>query len=164
MDSEGPSQISFSANASRLLSESLILPQESTGPGGADLSISDLSLPGRPRTLEKPFSLLASGVQDQLHIHQGDREVEDQSIPGPVGRTEREERNTFAAREEKLQGDIFVLKKLNASFALFNEALQDTSLANQVAVALFVSKVLSKEWECFLAHRFTIGTDRCAAE
>ena len=133
-----------------------MLPQE-TGPDGNDLSISELSLSDRPRTLEKPFSLLASGVQGHLHIHQDDQEVEDQSIPGLAGRTDGS-----AAREEKLQGDIFVLRKLNASFALFNDALQDTNLANQVAVALFISQVLSEERECFLACRLTIGTtDLC---
>ena len=147
MDPEGSSQISFSANGSRLLSESLI----ETGPGGDDLSISELSLSDHPRTLEKPFSLLAPGVQGHLHTHQGDQEVEEQNVPGLVGRAEGEQRNTSAAREEKLQGDIFVLKKLNASFALFNDALQDTNMANQVAVVLFISQVLSGEWGMFLS-------------
>jgi hypothetical protein len=35
-------------------------------------------------------------------------------------------------REDKLQRDIFILKKLNASFELFNEALRETGSAQDV--------------------------------
>lgn len=73
-----------------------------------DLSISELSLS------LKPFSLLATPI-DQ----------EESAVQQP-------QRNPDKAREEKLQSDIFILKKLNASFELFNEALHDTGSANKV--------------------------------
>jgi hypothetical protein len=68
-----------------------------------DLSISELD-----QTL-KPFTLLA-----------------------PPEPEESPQRHSAKARGEKLQSDIFILRKLNASFELFNEALQDTGSANQV--------------------------------
>jgi len=39
-------------------------------------------------------------------------------------------------RDEKLKSDIFILKKLNASFELFHEALQDTGSANEVSLLI----------------------------
>lgn len=78
-----------------------------------DLSISELSL--FDHTL-KPFTLLA--------------EKDTEEPEEPV--SQQSQRPSAKAREEKLQSDIFILKKLNASFELFNEALQDTGSANQV--------------------------------
>lgn len=42
-------------------------------------------------------------------------------------------------REEKLQRDLFILKKLNSSFALFNEALKDTKTGTEVCYSMFTS-------------------------
>jgi hypothetical protein len=85
-----------------------------------DLSISELSISNQ--TL-KPFSLLADP----------DPESEE-----PVAQSQR---LSAKAREEKLQSDIFVLRKLNASFELFNEALQDTGSANQVIFMLSITHI-----------------------
>jgi hypothetical protein len=82
-----------------------------------DLSISELSL--SDQTL-KPFTLLAAP----------EPEIDPEEPEEPVAR--QSQRPSTKAREEKLQSDIFILKKLNASFELFNEALQDTGSANQV--------------------------------
>jgi len=81
-----------------------------------DLSISELSL--SDQTL-KPFTLLATP----------EPEIDPEE---PVVQESQSQRHSAKAREEKLQSDIFILKKLNASFELFNEALQDTGSANQV--------------------------------
>ena len=85
-----------------------------------DLSISELSLSNQ--TLE-PFTLLAT-TEPEIHVEE------------PVA--QESERHSAKAREEKLQGDIFILKKLNASFELFNEVLQDTDSANQVLLHLSI--------------------------
>ena len=79
-----------------------------------DLSVSELSL--TDQTL-KPFTLF--------------------STPEPEIDTEeplvqQSQRHSAKVREEKLQNDIFILRKLNASFELFNEALHDTDSANKV--------------------------------
>ena len=82
-----------------------------------DLSISELSL--SDHTL-KPFTLLAT-PEPEIDPEESDEPVAQQS-----------QKHSAKAREEKLQSDIFILRKLNASFELFNEALQDTGSANQV--------------------------------
>jgi hypothetical protein len=137
MYSTDSSDVTFPSSGSRLLSESPILPSGSsshTGHGGDDLSISELSLFERTETLQKPFSLLArpgpesptparncaDGGQDADEEFEGGEEVE------------RNKRQTAKSREEKLQSDIFILKKLNASFTLFNEALENSGSANEV--------------------------------
>lgn len=88
-----------------------------------DLSISELSLPDQ--TL-KPFSLLAPPAPPE-HVIDTEEPGESEE---PVA--QQSQRQSAKAREEKLQSDIFILRKLNASFELFNEALQDTGAANQV--------------------------------
>jgi hypothetical protein len=95
MLSADTSDITFSSG-SRLLSESPLLPSSSslshsqTGPGGDDLSLSELSLADLPK------------------------------------------RQVAKVREEKLQRDLFILKKLNSSFAAFNEVLKDTQTGTEV--------------------------------
>jgi hypothetical protein len=129
--------ITFPASGSQLLSESPMLPSPShTGPGGDDLSISELSSSDRTLTFQKPFSLLASpptpargeeGGED-LHIAVSEEGRKDDDSE----KAEQGKRHDAKLRDEKLQSDIFILKKLNASFALFNEALQDAGSANHV--------------------------------
>lgn len=138
MYSADSSDISFPASGSRLLSESPLLHSGSshTGPGGDDLSISELSLSDRTALFQQPFSLLARPPPDLEaeidHLHGddelGQRDDNDQGSEDP----ERAKRNTAKLREEKLQSDIFILRKLNASFALFNDALEETGSANEV--------------------------------
>ena len=82
-----------------------------------DFTLSELSL--SDQTL-KPFSLLAPPAPPEPDI---DTEEPEEPIA---------QRQSAKAREEKLQSDIFILRKLNASLELFNEALQDTGSANQV--------------------------------
>lgn len=90
-----------------------------------DLSISELSLPDQ--TL-KPFSLLAPPAPPEPDIGTEEPEEPEESVP------QQPQRQSAKAREEKLQSDVFILRKLNASFELFNEALQDTGSANQVTL------------------------------
>ncbi|KAH9485375.1 hypothetical protein JR316_0002283 [Psilocybe cubensis] len=113
-----------------------------------DMYLSDLGSPDQTTIMQKPFSLLAraetdistpvrkapSGIEEKEDPCQGEHEA-----PAANDQETAEEKRMQAAkqREEKLQSDIFILKKLNASFELFNEALQDTGSANErVAVQL----------------------------
>ena len=88
-----------------------------------DLSISELSL--SDQTL-KPFSLLAPPAPPEPDIDTEESEESEEPV------VQQSQKQSAKAREEKLQSDIFILRKLNASFELFNEALQDTGSANQV--------------------------------
>lgn len=133
MFSGDSSDITFSSG-SHLLSESSILPssqsssQSQTGPGGDDLSISELSLADRPTprpstshfndSIERPFN-------DNRVDGQPD-EVETQEVIEQTGR------QAAKLREEKLHRDLFILKKLNSSFMLFNDALKDTQTGTEV--------------------------------
>lgn len=152
-DYSSSSSIDINAGgSSRLLSlESPILssmnPYYNTGSGGEDLSLSELSLSDQTAIMEKPFSLLARApsepatpthnpqtsspdVHDEKYSENSDDVLEKES-------PEKIQQQKGKLREEKLQSDIFILKKLNASFGLFNEALQDTSSANQVSLLLY---------------------------
>ncbi|KAJ6586957.1 hypothetical protein DFH09DRAFT_1142095 [Mycena vulgaris] len=111
-----------SAGNSRLLSESASLPSSSslsshTGPGGNDLSISELSLSDRP----------------------ADWLIDAENNNGPVLRDpeelERIRKHSSKLRDDKLQNDAFILKKLNASLASFNEALGDVGSQNERVAA-----------------------------
>ncbi|KAJ7647301.1 hypothetical protein FB45DRAFT_892993 [Roridomyces roridus] len=108
MDSES-SFFNSSSGGSRLLSESSFLPSSlsssNTGPGGSDLSISELSLGDK--------TVRADG-----------EELEKPSKQGKL------------QREEKLQNDAFLLKKLNASLKTFNDALGDVGSQNEVHILL----------------------------
>lgn len=140
--------INTSGHDSRLLSlESPILPSGSssssrTGPGGQDLSLSELSISDHTSIMPKPFSLLAKVDLDPAtptrnnevtnpEIHPDEHENDDSDLLN--NEAEEDVRKQAEKRkEEKLQSDIFILKKLNASFELFNDALQETGSANQV--------------------------------
>ena len=139
MFSPDSTDISIPSYASRLLSESPPHPSTSqTGHGGDDLSLSELAIADRP-DFQRPFSLLArqelpiegdailgSGSDDEGGGVKGDEDVEGMS------------KQAMKDREEKLQSDLFILKKLNASFLVFREALDDTSSANEVSSLLCV--------------------------
>jgi len=137
--------------------------QSRTGAGGDDLSISELSLSDPDSILNKPFSLLAkfnpkppplpttttnynedpvtptranSKIGPAAEV-QDVREVNEDEAHGGDGAEEDEEVVRQRAREkrdEKLKSDIVILKKLNAAFEQFHEALEETSSANEVRV------------------------------
>ena len=139
---------------SHLLSQSLPSPDPfdasshiHTGPGGADLSLSELSLSDKPYSRDGPrFSLLApppapsrfstdqSTIIEGEECEEGDASVDsehDDANNTMMARVDAEK-----AREEKLQSDLFVLKKLNASFAVLNDALRATQGATEVCLTL----------------------------
>ncbi len=112
MHSSDSSDLSLLASGSQLLAEQ---PLSSTGAGGEDLSVSELSLSDRTVTLAKGNDLPTPPQEGALE----DEDVESK-------------RASDRTRENKLQSDLFILKKLNASMTLFNEALDNTGSANEV--------------------------------
>ena len=137
---------------SHLLSQSLPSPDSfdassriETGPGGADLSLSELSLSDKPYSRDAPrFSLLAPPPAPLRFSAEQSTIIEGEEYEEGGGTSVHEHdraNNTMAqciaaeeAREEKLQSDLFILKKLNASFAVLNDALQATKGATQVCL------------------------------
>jgi hypothetical protein len=144
MFSPNSSDITFSSG-SRLLSESLLLPSSHshTGPGGDDLSLSELSLAYRPTP---PPSTSTSFIPDHpSHRDPFDDDHHDYGVDGDHGEPdsprslEQTTRDATKTREDKLQRDLFILKKLNSSFALFNDALKDTQTGTEVRLCVTFS-------------------------
>ena len=137
MFSADTSDITFSSG-SRLLSESPLLPSSSslshsqTGPGGDDLSLSELSLTDRPTprpSISGPFRHSLSLDDDPFN----DDSVHEINVDAAKPEyDEQTKRQAAKVREEKLQRDLFILKKLNSSFAAFNEVLKDTQIGTEV--------------------------------
>jgi hypothetical protein len=116
-----------------------------TGPGGADLSLSELYVSDRSEDapLSKPFSLLPQrdGNAEKPQYDEEDNDVfsggcvqEGEADEGDATMMDKGKRSSTAARsrEERLQHDLFVLKKLNTSFSLYNDALKDTRSSTEV--------------------------------
>ncbi len=135
------------ASGSRLLSDSpLVLPSHSlsfsnTGPGGDDLSLSELSIADRTSSIfSKPFTLLAEPSPPEKPA---DTSGNGSSNAAPEETAEVDKRSRRQVdekqREEKLRSDLFILKKLNSAFSLFHEALDESGSANKVRRAFLVS-------------------------
>ncbi|KAJ8591169.1 hypothetical protein M405DRAFT_873324 [Rhizopogon salebrosus TDB-379] len=139
-----PSSSLPDASGSQLLSESLPSPESFdlhsyTGPGGADLSLSELSISDKDTERfhfhDRPrFSLLAPAATTSPSFSPDQSRIAEEDEEYGEGNDEHSETKL---REDKLQSDVFILKKLNASFALFNDALRSTQTATeQVATQL----------------------------
>ncbi|KAH9839471.1 DASH complex subunit Duo1-domain-containing protein [Rhodofomes roseus] len=148
MDSPNISELNFEQSGSRLLSESSLLPSSSsslsrTGPGGDDLSLSELSLSERPQpapSRRPKFSLLAQPLpqkdslhQDESAIAEEDAETEDAGLDHTMTQEDVEKARKLAVRtrEEKLQHDLFILKKLNSAFEVYKEALKEAKSSTE---------------------------------
>ncbi|KAI6157820.1 hypothetical protein BKA82DRAFT_255883 [Pisolithus tinctorius] len=151
------------ADGSHLLSEPLpsYLAQD-TGPRGADLSLSELSLSDRPLSRDGPrFSLLApQPVYTQDFSHEESAITEDDefadgaevSTEDAANETIRGLVDTAKAREDKLQRDLFILKRLNDSFSVLNNALSSTkSATEQVAEQLAQTDALLDKYANMLS-------------
>ena len=136
---------------SRILSESFppddSLQLQHTGPGGADLSLSELSLSDKPFTRDGPrFSLLApQPAPPRLISSEQSAIAEEDEYDDATGATADSDEdlvNTAVlgravatkTREEKLQRDLFILKKLNSSFAVLSDALSVAKSATEVCM------------------------------
>ena len=149
---------------SRLLSQS---PQFSfasassslrTGPGGDDLSLSELypndRLPGhnpitRPSIAEAlgfgtpldqsdDMSMLGA-LEEAAEVAEvvGEGYVEEGTEADVTVRVSDEDANRTSiaaqSREEKLQNDLFVLRQLNGAFAVYNDALREAQAGTEVS-------------------------------
>ncbi|PFH51503.1 hypothetical protein AMATHDRAFT_47021 [Amanita thiersii Skay4041] len=98
-----------------------------------DLSLSDLSIMDRPPLFiyvqgeQQPFDEdeYKSDTSAMLHVESEQEEVDSRA----------KRRQESQLREEKLQSDLVVLKKLNAAFASFYQALEETGSANERVAA-----------------------------
>ncbi|KAF8210308.1 hypothetical protein K438DRAFT_1903871 [Mycena galopus ATCC 62051] len=111
--SESSILFNSSSGGSRLLSETSLIPSGSslfTGSGDNDLSISELSLVDKPEA-DNDARLRSPEELDKISKH------------------------TTKLRDEKLQNDAFVLKKLNAVLSSFNDALGDVGSQNERVAA-----------------------------
>lgn len=130
----------YAPSGSRLLSESPLSAayqsSSHTGPGGDDLSLSELDLTAREP--ERPFSLFARPKTPQRTVPipeppSGDDDGDDaHEQEGGEEDEEKRARSQARTREEKLQNDLFVLRKLNATFGVYNDALRETESATEV--------------------------------
>ena len=120
----------------------------------ADLSISELSIIVKPEP-EQPFSLLARprplrtpvqttpppsqdpnpGEPSQSTDHETDAkdtvEVDDH-VESPQEDENTRKQSVSRQRDERLKQDLFVLRKLNDAFGVFNDALEETRSSKSV--------------------------------
>jgi hypothetical protein len=144
-------------------------PSSHTGPGGADLSLSELCISDRweDGTVSKPFSLLPQ--RDTHHKEPEDDDddavsVQGGLLDGAAGGDEvvvdkgKRSLNETRTREERLQHDLFVLKKLNASFSVYNEALNDARSSTEVSFC-FADCTSTSSQKCLprMLHSSLIG-------
>jgi len=149
---------------SHLLSQSLPSPDpfdaSSTGPGGPDLSLSELSLSDKPYAPR--FSLLAPPPAP-LHLAADQSTILEDEEEGGVDEHDDADNTMMQravvekTRQEKLESDLFILKKLNASFAVLNDALQASMGATQqVAEQLSQTDALLDKYANMLAKSETV--------
>ncbi|KAI5889418.1 uncharacterized protein SCHCODRAFT_02634470 [Schizophyllum commune H4-8] len=113
-------------SGSNLLSESPLGPSHSrTGPYGDDLSLSELD---QTVTYEGPPSGDAGPSTPTRRDGDGDDEGDDPDDPEAA---EKRRRLASKRREDKLQNDLFILRKLNSTFAALSESLQEAHEARE---------------------------------
>ena len=130
----------------RLLSESPLIGRSNTDLGG---SSSDLLTERDLPTGDRSQTHAVSDEQDEDEVEDALREEGDEG----EGEGEDEEarvrraRKAARAREEKLQNDLFLLKKLNGAFSLYTDALRATQSSTEV------SKMFLLEWLLLLSSK-----------
>jgi len=126
------------AGSSILRQSPPFLSQSHTGPGGADLSLSELYISDRnddSPAATRPFSLLPErngGIEEERSFFSDSGGVVEEEDEEATIHKRRDSAGEARQREERLQRDLFVLKKLNASFSLYNEALKDARSSTEV--------------------------------
>ncbi|KZT10964.1 uncharacterized protein LAESUDRAFT_734670 [Laetiporus sulphureus 93-53] len=142
MDSPNISELNLQ-DGSHLLSETSLVPNSissssRTESGRDDLLLSDLSLSDHSATRppRKPkFSLLARPPHDESAL---DTE-EDENGAAEQTMTQEDVENARKVaektREERLQHDLFILRKLNSAFEVYKEALIETKSSTERVAA-----------------------------
>ena len=178
-------QFSFNNNNSASSSSS----HAHTGLGGEDLSLSDLDL--EPRHLHNPKSQARPSIAQALGFGAPlDKSAEDLSVLGALEEKEdagewEEEQSAEAeaeadvtvrvggaenmviaaqSREEKLQSDLIVLRQLNGSFAVYNDAIREARAGTEVSQVFHAFHARIYFFSFLLASRRETGTDRRTAQ
>lgn len=108
-----------------------------------DLSLSELSVPGPSTRLSyQPFSLLARPSQPPEPDPDISGKEEEGKLPDEVEEIveeivedeEAQAKTASKTREERLRQDLFVLRKLNSGFTIYNEALAETRSSTEVCI------------------------------
>ena len=127
-------------HTARLLSESPLIGRSNH----PDLSSSDLlsvhDLPQRDRSQShaaEDEGEVEEGLREDGEGGEGEEEEEDEEAEI------RRARKAARTREEKLQNDLFLLKKLNGAFSLYTDALRATQSSTEVSwrVSLWTTSV-----------------------
>ena len=112
-------------HTTRLLSESPLIGRSNhLGLSSSDLSVHDLPEGGRSQSHGVDEDRDEDEVEESLR-EGGDGEDEEAQI--------RRARKAARTREEKLQNDLFLLKKLNGAFSLYTDALRATQSSTEVS-------------------------------
>jgi hypothetical protein len=127
------------AAGTRLLSESPLLKPHASSSGG-DLSLSELSLSGRSNQTNERVEDFDDAEELQEDIPGDEEDVID---PEELARRKRQAAKT---REEKLQHDLFLLKKLNGAFALYTDALRATQSSTEVSEVSNLSSAIFHDY------------------
>ena len=116
----------------RLLSESPLIGRSNTDLGG---SSSDLLTERDLPTGDRSQIHAVNDEQDEDEVEDALREEGDEGEGEGEGEEARVRRARKAARarEEKLQNDLFLLKKLNGAFSLYTDALRATQSSTEVS-------------------------------
>jgi len=116
-------------HAVRLLSESPLVGRSNH----PDLSSSDLlSVPDGSRG-DRSQSHAVDEQDDEDEVEEGLREGEGEDEGVDEEAQIRRARKAARVREEKLQNDLFLLKKLNGAFSLYTDALRATQSSTEVS-------------------------------
>ena len=128
----------------RLLSESPLIGRSNTDLGG---SSSDLLTERDLPTGDRSQSHAVNDEQDEDEVEDALREEGDEGEGEDEEARVRRARKAARAREEKLQNDLFLLKKLNGAFSLYTDALRATQSSTEV------SKLFSLRWLPLLSSK-----------
>ncbi|KAF9777731.1 hypothetical protein BJ322DRAFT_1095505 [Thelephora terrestris] len=117
----------------RLLSESPLIGRSSH----SDIASSDLSVHDLP-TRDRSQSGAVDDQREEDEVEEGPRGEGNEEEEGEEGGEDEEAqirraRKAARMREEKLQNDLFLLKKLNNSFSLYTDALRATQSSTEVS-------------------------------
>jgi len=112
-------------HAARLLSESPLVGRSNH----PDLSSSDLLSEHDVSRGDRSQSHAVDEEQDEDEVEEALREAEGEDEEAQIRRA----RKAARMREEKLQNDLFLLKKLNSAFSLYTDALRATQSSTEVS-------------------------------
>ncbi|TRM69967.1 hypothetical protein BD626DRAFT_475884 [Schizophyllum amplum] len=134
-------------SGSHLLSESpLVASSSRTGPYGDDLSLSELDqtvtferAPGEDREPSTPPR------------GEGEEQLEEGDLDDPEA-AEKRRRIAGKRREDKLQNDLFILRKLNTTFAALSDSMKEAHAAKErVGLQLEQTDALLNRYTSILA-------------